>query len=247
MKFEPQGKGSDQRTRVQPGEVHVWRFALDVPEEALRQLHQTLSQEECSRAERFHFDKDRRHFICARGVLRRLLAGYAGIHPSAIRFLQAQYGKPYLEGHIGPPLRFNLSHSHGFALLAVTHEREVGIDIEKVRPEVATEQIAEEFFSESEVRTLRSLPEGEQTSAFFNCWTRKEAYIKARGEGLSFPLDRFDVSLAPGEPAALLRTADDPAEAKLWRMENIDPYPGYKGAIVVLGHDWNVRGFEWLA
>lgn len=247
MQFAYQSDRDVHPAVLQPGEVHIWRFALDVVGTAYQDLLRVLTEEERARAARFHFERDRRHFISGRGILRNLLGRYAGTSPGEIRFEHAQYGKPHLDSGINSRLRFNLSHSHGFALLAVTLEREIGIDIEKVRPEVATEQIAEDFFSETEVRTLRSLPETEQATAFFTCWTRKEAYIKARGEGLSFPLDRFDVSLAPQEPAALLRTLDDPGEAALWRMENIDPYPGYAGAIVVLGHDWEARGFEWRA
>ncbi len=123
----------------------------------------------------------------------------------------------------GDAIRFNVSHSHGVALYAVTRGRKVGIDLERIRFDLAVAEIAERFFSRREVATLRTLPTEMQRQAFFRCWTRKEAYIKARGEGLSLPLDQFDVSLAPGEPAAVLSTPRDPSEASRWSLQELFP------------------------
>jgi len=133
----------------------------------------------------------------------------------------------------GEGIEFNLSHAHGLALYAVTRNRRVGIDVEWVRPDLATDAIAEQFFSPYEVATLRSLHDGLRTEAFFHCWTRKEAYIKARGEGLIFPLCQFDVSLTPEEPAVLLKTRGDPSEAAHWSMQALSPGPGYVAAVAV--------------
>lgn len=173
-----------------------------------------LSADERERAARFHFLKDREHFIAARGLLRLLLSRYLDLPPQQLSFSYSPYGKPALAGERDcTSLRFNVSHSHGVALYAFTLEREVGVDVEYIRQDVVGESIAEHFFSAQEVTSLRALPAGVQPQAFFNCWTRKEAFIKARGEGLSFPLDQFDVSLVPGEATALISTRNDPQEA----------------------------------
>jgi len=142
-------------------------------------------------------------------------------------------------------LRFNLSHSHGLALVAVTRGREIGVDIEWVRPGMSDERIAERFFSTGEVRALRKLPERLQDEAFFNCWTRKEAYIKAKGEGLSMPLSDFEVSLRPEESAALLSTKRDPQEASRWLICELFPAPGFVAALVVETGDWKLRCLQW--
>ncbi|HKP10473.1 MAG TPA: 4'-phosphopantetheinyl transferase superfamily protein, partial [Blastocatellia bacterium] len=161
-----------------------------------------------------------------------------------LSFGYSEHGKPSLAGSHSGDLRFNVSHSHELALFAFTWGRELGVDIEWIRPEVAGEQIAEQFFSRDEVATLRALPPGRQAEAFFNCWTRKEAYIKARGEGLSLPLHLFDVSLAPGEPAALLRAAMSD-ETTRWTMTALAPGAGYKAALVAEGRDWHLRRWQW--
>ena len=165
--------------------------------------------------------------------------------PQYLRFTYGPRGKPALATDMGAvSLRFNVSHSHGLALYAMTRGRELGVDVERIRPEIVQEQVAERFFSPREVTTLRALPVPLQATAFFACWTRKEAYIKATGEGLALPLDQFDVSLAPGEPAALLRTAWDPQEAPRWTMQDLDPAPGYRAAVAVAGHDWRLTCWD---
>jgi 4'-phosphopantetheinyl transferase len=230
-------------------EVHVWRFALDLEEELLLRLRETLSEEEQRRADRFHFEKDRRHFLAGRGGLRHLLGVYLECRPHEVRFAYGNSGKPRLmhENSIAD-LRFNLTHSHGLALLAVTRGREVGVDVERVRDmERDGELLAERFFSESETASLRSLPARHRLEAFFHCWTRKEAYIKAKGQGLSLPLEQFDVSLQPNEPAALLATRHDPPDARRWSMFHLAPAEGYVGALVVEGHAWRLWCGHWNA
>jgi 4'-phosphopantetheinyl transferase len=228
-------------------DVHVWRTSLELNTDHVRRLRQTLSADEIVRAERFHFERDRRHFIVARGVLRMILSRYLGLGPHQLGFCYSSYGKPALATAPGRDwLRFNVSHSHELALYAITCGREVGIDIEYMRDDVATDAIAERYFSPREVRTFRALPAPQRREAFFACWTRKEAYIKARGEGLSFPLDRFDVSLAPGEPPALLRTLGDPHEACRWSLRALAPGAAYMAALVVEGHNWQLTCWQWV-
>jgi 4'-phosphopantetheinyl transferase len=226
-------------------EVHVWRTSLDVVPSTLDALTLTLAPDELQRANRFRFYKGRLDFIVARGALRAILARYLRTDPRELRFAYGSHGKPELAGNFGEPmLRFNLSHAHRLALFAISSGREVGIDVEWVRPEFAGEQIAESFFSRREVLALRSLPPEKQTEAFFNCWTRKEAYIKARGEGLSIPLDKFQVSLTPGEPAELLRVEGDPKETARWIISELMPGTGYVAALAVSGAGWKAHGWD---
>jgi 4'-phosphopantetheinyl transferase len=225
-------------------EVHVWHAALD--DHLAERLKLILSEDEISRANRFHFAKDRNHYIVARGLLRRLLAAYLGMSSSELQFLYADKGKPYLEETQRRSIHFNLAHSHDMAIYAFSSGRELGVDLEFIREDLAGEKIAERFFSQWEISALRSLPAELRKQAFFNCWTRKEAYIKARGEGLSMPLDEFDVSLAPREPAALLKNYKDFGEVSRWTMQSISVAPGYVAALVVEGQGWRLKkfGFE---
>jgi 4'-phosphopantetheinyl transferase len=223
-----------QRLVLESGEVHVWRIALDRPVEGLAGLQQTLSPDELERAGRFYFQRDRDHFIAGRGCLRQILGGYLDAAPGGLSFSYSSFGKPSLSGDFARGgLRFNLSHSGGLGLVAVTDLGEVGVDIECIRPELAGEDIARHYFSPSEVAALFGLPPESRIEAFFTCWTRKEAYIKARGEGLSLPLEQFDVTLAPGEPARLLATRPDPSEAQRWTLHALEPGNGYLAAMAV--------------
>lgn len=227
-------------------EVHVWCVFLDRATPHITSLQQILSADECERAERFYFPKDREHFISARGLLRAILGGYLEVDPGRLRFCYSPYGKPALDrAWGGDTLRFNVSHSDRLALYAVTCNRELGVDVERIRPDFAGEEIAERFFSPNERAALRRLHPDVRCDAFFNCWTRKEAYIKARGEGLSLPLDQFDVSLTPGEPAALLNTRGDPADTSRWSLREIAPAPGYAAALCVEGSGWQLKCWHW--
>ena len=208
------------------GEVHVWRLALDQPERVLAEFRSTLEANELERAGRFHFEKHRNHFVVGRGGLRHVLARYVDMRPEEFRFSYGDHGKPALANG---DLRFNMSHSHGVALFAVALDRELGVDVEHVRADFATADIAERFFSRGEVETFNALQKEEQVAAFFRCWTRKEAYIKAIGRGLSEPLDAFDVTLAPGEVTALLRA--ERGDVARWAMFNIEVGSDYAGAL----------------
>lgn len=232
-----------QHPEIGPNEVHVWRAPLDQPTHVLARFRRILAADELARAVRYHSEKDGRHFIAGRGMLRTLLGRYLRRPPGQLRFKVNAYGKPALAD--GGPLSFNLSHSHGLALYAFTIAREVGIDIEHTRAEVDCQQLAAHFFSPLEVRTLLSLPVESQRQAFFNCWARKEAYIKARGEGLSRPLAGFDVSLAPGEPASLLRSDEPEGGAARWSLRELGVPAGYAAAVVVEGGGWRLRCWQW--
>lgn len=227
-------------------EVHVWRVDLQVSDNLERYLWSLLDDDERCRADRFHFAQHRRRFVVARGALRTILAHYLEARPTDIRFQTNAYGKPFLASdQASTGLAFNLSHSNSLALVGIACHREIGVDLELVRADFATEEIAGRFFSPGEVAALQALPADARAQGFFNCWTRKEAFIKAKGMGLSMPLDRFDVSLAPGEPARLLSILDDPAEAGRWSLEALYPQDGYAAAVAVQGHGWRLQLWPW--
>ena len=235
-----------ERLNLGSNAVHVWRVSLDQSPSQIGLFQNTLDDDERSRADRFYFSRDRECFIVARGILRAILGRYLNKAPESLSFSYSTHGKPALVSDSdADAIRFNLSHSHGAALYAVTRGREIGIDLEFIRCDLEAEQIAERFFSHSEIEALRALPPSLRKYAFFLCWTRKEAYIKARGEGLSLPLDQFDVSLIPGEPAALLSTQSDSDEALRWSLRNLTPASGYAAALATKGRDWTLSCWQW--
>lgn len=234
-----------QQPRLHPEEVHVWRVALARPPEEVEALKGLLSEDELRRAEAFYFERDRSSFVVARATLRKILSLYAGSPPELLQFSYNAFGKPELNGvprEMG--VRFNLSHSGGLALYAVADGREVGVDVEVVRESVPCEELAVRYFSRREVAALTALPAGERRHAFFECWARKEAYIKAHGKGLSLPLHSFDVSLAPGEPAALLATGEDEDGGPRWSLRELEAGPGYAAAVAVEGVGWRLRCWQ---
>ena len=224
------------------GEVHVFVARLD--EALVTDLQPLLSTDESERADRFVFPSDRHHFIVARGLLRRLLGGYLQCASQELQFAYGAQGKPSLLVPDGNSLRFNLAHSHGRAVYAFTRNKEVGIDLEFTGRKVDYERLAGRFFSEAEVADMKRLDTGRRRQAFFNCWTRKEAYIKARGEGLSIPLDEFAVSITPGKPAALVNNYRDADECSRWSMTSLTIAPGYTGALVLEGKYSCIRLFH---
>lgn len=219
------------------GELHVWRGWLDGAATDIDRYSSFLSEDEKARAARFAFPDDRSHFVAGRGLLRDLLGMYLRCAPEKLRFKTGQFGKLSLADH--PKLRFNLSHSYGLVLYAFALERELGIDAEKIRPEFATEEIAERYFSVAEQHELRALPTELRTEAFFLCWTRKEAYVKAHGDGLQIALESFDVSLTPGKPETL-RSHD----SKRWSLQSFTPTPGYAAAISAEGSPESMRFWD---
>ena len=218
-------------------EVHVWSASLERPAQAVERMRGLLAGDERTRADRFRFERDRSRYIVGRALLRGLLARYLEARPEELVFEYGEFDKPALRG--GP--WFNLSHSGSVALYAVSGAGEIGIDVELDDGDFASERIAERFFSPAEVEVLRSLPTEAQPRAFLACWTRKEAFIKARGDGLSLALDSFDVTLAPETPAALLRTAWCSEEPGRWWMEDLsDSQAGYIAAVALRGNGLRV-------
>ncbi len=227
-------------------EVHVWKASLQAPLSTINSLQGILSEEEVKRAGQFYFEKDRLHWIVAHGILRMLLGHYLDSDPRRVGFVTNGYGKPFIAypSH-GARLRFNLTHSGDLALYSFTYDRHIGIDVEYMRADIDYEKLAQHHFSPYECAVLRALPAAIRQEAFYLCWTRKEAYIKARGSGLSIPLDQFDVSLTPGEPAALLDSREDLQATATWSLQAITPGAGYSGAIVVEGTGWHLSCLRW--
>ncbi|MCC7176412.1 MAG: 4'-phosphopantetheinyl transferase superfamily protein [Bryobacterales bacterium] len=231
--------------RVAPGDIHVWRanladFQKDPGSESV------LSEDETQRAGRFRVPQARARFTAARSLLRFILGACLECPPAEIRFAYRKHGKPFLApGLFREDLRFNLSHSHGLALYAVCTGREVGIDLERMRADRDHERLAARFFSAREAARLAELPAAQRQGAFYHCWTRKEAYLKARGEGLAIPLGSFSVSLAPDEPAALLEVAGDHQEAGRWRLWSVDAGPDFAAALAAERGPANLRFWDW--
>ena len=226
-------------------EAHVWweNFAL-LPVSGAKQNLQILAPDEIQKAERFRFEKDRNHYISARSWLRKIIGKYLRMEPAALRFGYGEYGKPWLMNEEGNPhsLQFNLSHSEGVAICVLAWEKAVGIDVEALRFENSYDHVAENFFSQNERQALQSVAPEFKKIAFFNCWTRKEAYLKARGDGLIFPLDEFDVSLDSDE-AKLLSVHHFPEENQRWTLYHLNPKPNFVAALAVAGKPNEIRFF----
>lgn len=227
-----------------PGEIHVWAVRLDPAPERVEQLGRSLAQDEWDRANRFRFEKHRRQYVVGRGALRTLLAAYTGTRPELVRFRYGPRGKPFLASPESRDLQFNLSNSDELALAGFALGPEIGVDVEYLKRMADCEQISERFFSESERKVLRNIPFPAKEEAFFNCWTRKEAYLKAVGEGLAAPLDSFDVTLAPGEPPRMLTLEGDAERAARWFFQHFRPAPDYVGALAIEGGEWEVKTWE---
>ena len=224
------------------GEVHIRFTSLDLQSAELTRLAQFLSTDERVRADRLLDRLTRDRFVAGRGFLRETLAKYLGLKPPDLSFAAGEHGKPRLVEEAGSgSLRFNLSHADGSAILAVAVNREVGIDLERIRDDLPFREMALRFYSSRERAELSSLPEDQQPAAFFRCWTRKEAYLKGCGRGFSQPADSFDMSLLPGHPPALLGHRTAPGEAPRWRILDIPVSEGYCAALAVEGEEPVIR------
>jgi len=221
-------------------EVHVWRIELLPSPGVLARLGRHLSPDERRRAERFRFERDQRRFHAARGALRELLGGYLDAEPERLGFAEGAHGKPELAAPGGSGLRFNLSHSGELALCAVARGRELGVDIEQARELADAEAMARRFFSAAENAALAALPDAERLGAFFRCWTRKEAYLKAVGAGLLQALDGFDVTLFPEAGECGLSVRGRPEEAARWSLLALAVDPGYAAALVAERPAWRL-------
>jgi 4'-phosphopantetheinyl transferase len=245
MNSNTEWSSAEENPVLGSSDIHIWRAFLSVDDAVLRRLESTLAEDEKARAARFIFDHDRYHFIAARGILRDLLARYISRAAATIEFVYGPHGKPAIaDTDLKSAVHFNLSHSHGIAVIAIGLRREMGIDVELLRSDFASEDIAKRYFSRREVDELGRLPAESRAEGFFRCWTRKEAYIKARGDGLHVPLNSFSVSLSP-DRFPTLSSVDE----SRWRIESFvsssEPGPGCAGAVVVEGKDWTSKYFEW--
>jgi len=223
-------------------EVHLWRIDLAAVAPAEKRWQKILSPDERARAARFHFERDRQHFIATRALLRMLLGSYVGSEPPDLVFRYSEKEKPSLDSRAShDSIEFNLSHSGTTALLAFARGRALGVDVEIIHEDFDPTALAHRFFSKHEQTQLAALDPSERYSGFFRCWTRKEAYIKAVGTGLSLPLDQFDVSLRVGDEHALLATRPEASEAAEWSLREVPVGDAYVGALCVRGHDWHLK------
>lgn len=225
---------------VRPGDLHVWRVWCERAG-PLEYFQKVLAADEIQRADRFRVEGARRDFIVTRAILRELLGRYLNLQSDEIRLCYGIHGKPALAGGGKEALiRFNVSHSHGLALLAFGDQREIGVDVEWIKPEYPGKEIAERFFSEQEVFELSTLPPSLISTAFFKCWTRKEAYVKARGGGLQIPLRSFSVCVQDDEQRQIRDEANN-----LWSIYPLQPGDEFAGAAVAAGRDGRVQCWNW--
>ncbi|MCQ3938429.1 MAG: phosphopantetheine-protein transferase [Chloroflexi bacterium] len=227
---------------IQPRHVDIWRISLDLEPDSVKWFESTLSAEETERAAKFEFPADRHRYVAAHGFLRGVLSRYLKAEPAGLKFSVNSYGKPSLAGH---DLEFNLSHSADFALAALTHNRKIGVDVERIRSGISAHVIARQYFSKAEVAELETIPLELRERAFFIGWTRKEAYIKAQGMGLSLGLDSFDVTITPDQPAVLRATRPNPEEAARWTLLSLPMDSRYEAAVAVEGKDLEFRLWDW--
>ncbi|RZK13103.1 MAG: 4'-phosphopantetheinyl transferase superfamily protein [Flavobacterium sp.] len=232
-----------EKLTLNDAEAHIWRVDLELDECLQSSLLKLLSPDEKDRARKFCFVKDSRNFIVARGILRSLIGNYLEINPSDISFQYSKFGKPSIADNNS--LQFNISHSQNMALFGFTKKFTIGVDVEFVNPNIEVRDIAANFFSRKEIQNLFALPAEQQTLGFFNCWTRKEAFIKAVGEGLSFPLDQFEVSLEPDKPAKLLATDWNPKAVSKWSMYSLAAGTDFVGSLVIEGLVERVKFYNW--
>ena len=220
-------------------ELHIWRASLGISPELVHRFEKTLSATERERADKLLVPHARERFVAGRGILRDLLGAYLEADPGTVDFCSGDQGKPSLSPAHKSKIRFSVSHSQSMALFAITEGSEVGVDIEQVKTNFKGMEIASHFFSEDEIAGLAKLPPEAQVEAFFLCWTKKEAYVKARGQGLGIPLRSFTVNFA--ESKQLLPDED----GAVWSCYGLEPAPGFLGAVVVAGENWRVKCWEW--
>ena len=231
--------GAQSFAALAPDAIHVWSVEIDASAAVVDRLEGLLSAKEKARARQFRFEQDRRQFVVTRGLLRKLLALYLERDAAGLEFVYSEHGKPSLLNSRND-VRFNLSHSAGRSLFAFTRGHEVGVDIEFMRSDIEFERLSEMFFSKTERNLISALDADTKREAFYRCWTCKEAYIKARGEGLSLPLDQFDVAV-DGDQAELQATRPDPGEAAKWFMQRLNIGQGYAAALAVEGRSWKLN------
>jgi 4'-phosphopantetheinyl transferase len=227
-------------------DVHVWQANLDQPPQVTRELEETLSIAELSRAKKFVSQRDRSRFLVSHVILRKMLGGYLNAEPTQLVFRYQSLGKPYLSSkYERSGISFNFSHAQNVGLFALACKREIGADIEFIRflPEMG--QIASKYYSPTVYHLLTTMSDGQKIQVFFDFWTRKEAFLKALGVGFTYPTDGLDVSIALGEAAQLLQVQGYSHETGRWRLEDLSPAPGYADALAAEGHDWHLSCWEY--
>ena len=232
------------RLHLPSEEVHVWRASVSLLRHAASSLERILSGDEIGMARRFKIPLLRERYTVAHGILRQIVGFYLNVEPNSLVFARKEFGKPFLVHHDW--LRFNLSHSNDIVLIALANEHEVGIDVEYIRYDIDVLELAGHAFSDNEMAALRTVPPHLLRRAFFACWTRKEAYLKATGQGLAIPLKAFDVSVSPEQPPALIHQALEPADLGRWSFQDVPPHPDYTGTVVVRGKPEAIRCWQWL-
>ncbi|MGB0909642.1 MAG: 4'-phosphopantetheinyl transferase family protein [Nitrospirales bacterium] len=233
-----------QDITLPPDHVHIWKANLSPPQPQLAHLQTILSADEQARAQRFRFSKHRKAFVTARGLLRLILSRYLNTSPRALSFAQEAHGKPYLLSPTTPPFSFNISHSNDMALFAVTLKNLVGIDIEYHRKKVNVPSLIQRICSTEEKEILMALSPTEQKRGFFACWTRKEAYVKATGKGITIPFTTITVSLPPS-PCVELRHIEDDEDISLWTLSDIQVSPRYTAALAIKGGNDTTAYWAW--
>ncbi len=221
---------SGRRLEIEDREVHLWAVRFEASEDLFERCHRWLDPGERERAARFHFARHARAYILGRSALRALIGAYLGLQPETVPFRYGAKGKPAVDLEAAG-FSFNFSNSGPFGLYAFTRGCELGVDVEETRPVPDIENIAARFFARAEIADLMSLPEAERPPAFFRCWTRKEAYIKAVGDGLSVPLDSFRVTLLPSEPARMTHLNGSEESARGWTLQDVSPTREHTGAL----------------
>jgi 4'-phosphopantetheinyl transferase len=227
-------------------EIHVWTIQLEAPAASMARFASILSLDERARGARFHFDHHRSRFIVGRGVLRLILSRYLQTRPDKLEFLYGRNGKPAIAGQLnGNAVEFNLAHSEALAMLAVTRTGAVGIDLERIRTITDADELVGRFFSPRENDAFQKLPPEQKPAAFFNLWTRKEAWLKATGDGITHHLNRVEVTFLPGEPVRLLSLPDAFQSETKWSLHELTPAPGFAAALATAGEHPHISCWRW--
>jgi 4'-phosphopantetheinyl transferase len=228
--------------QLDAGHIDVWRSRIDLPVSEIEKYAETLSEQEQERAAKFTFPDKYEEYVVSRGLLRKALAHVLDQEPSSFKFDYTSSMKPYLvKQYNDRSISFNVSHSHGQALVAISLDRNIGIDIEKIRPDVEYEKLAKRFFSEAEHKALMQCAVEDRVAAFFATWTRKEAFVKAVGKGIAFGLSEFDVNISPFEPPIMLSTRWNPEDVSKWLMASIDIEKNYMATLAADGGEFQIR------
>lgn len=231
-----------------PNQVHIWSVELDALASKLHHLRTFLSGDELEKSARFRFDRHRNRYVAAHGWMRNVLGRYVSLPPTRLQFDSGPKGKPFLIGDANSrALQFNMAHSETMALLAISPTARVGVDVERVRPMPDADELVSRFFSRREADQFRDVPADRKGEAFFNLWTRKEAWLKATGEGIAHLLAQVEVAFLPSEPARLLELPKEYETATGWSLSSFSPAPGYIGAMAVESAEVNPLVRSWDA